>query len=555
METAWRRAAIEVGLRAKPFSAISGPAGATLASALRIGWSMPGPFCFRISDGTLLQLDSECPWVVKQFALDDLMRLEAAASSLAAQVGGPPDLRPLKQFLRSKACKGSPAAAGSLRALGEGGWWTQDRRFNEGLPGVVDPYCRACGPEAPPKHRAPETLPQPVGSLHHRVCACRATQELRDSYKHQDVLSRAQSALHGSDALYQVGVPLLEPRPKVPELEVYWCGGRAPPNDFTFTGHGFTDGAMRGGGPPTAKRAGWAAVLVNEAGLVIAGIYGPCPDAFPTSLRAELQAVIQMLKLALPPLTIWVDNKGVVDGWVKGKTWCCSSSRPAADLWAQFWHLVDDIGTEHLRIEKCKGHATAGDVAAGRASEFTRVANDNADHFAGRGVDCAEHQSPSSAEKARYTEAKRWYQWLMVLCANWPADTQPLDAEVECSLPGLPVVEPMEKACRQAHARANRRMHQLVACNEGKYIRCQMCHERRPASDATYWQEKPCWLDQGSRSEANMANAQEELEEELQVVGTIAQIQATRRKRTAETVARRKCSRRNKAAGESLWIR
>ena len=97
---------------------------------MRIGWSMPGPFCFRMADGTLLQLDSESPWVVKQFALDDLMRLEAAASSLAARVGGPTDLRPLKEFLRSKTCKGSPAVAGSLRALGEGGWWTQARMFN-----------------------------------------------------------------------------------------------------------------------------------------------------------------------------------------------------------------------------------------------------------------------------------------------------------------------------------------------------------------------------------------------------------------------------------------
>ena len=159
-------------------------------------------------------------------------------------------------------------------------------------------------------------------------------------------------------------------------------------------------------------------MLVDEAGLVIAGIYGPCPDAFPTALRAELQAVIQILRMALPPLTIWVDNQGVVDGWAKGKVWCCSSARPAADLWVQFWRLVEDIGTEELRIEKCKGHATAGDVAAGRATEFTRAANDNADHYAGQAADCAEWQSPSTAEKARYQEAKRWYRWLIVLCVR-----------------------------------------------------------------------------------------------------------------------------------------
>ena len=109
-------------------------------------------------------------------------------------------------------------------------------------------------------------------------------------------------------------MPYLRPKPAVPEMQWHWVGGRPATGDFTFTGLGFTDGALVGGAAPTARRAGWAAVLVDESGKVIAGLYGPCPDAFPTSLRAELQAVVQMLRLALPPLTIWVDNKAVVDG-------------------------------------------------------------------------------------------------------------------------------------------------------------------------------------------------------------------------------------------------
>ena len=158
-EIAWRRACYEVGLCHKPFAAIHGPAGATMASARRIGWSMPGPWCYRMADGTILQLDVVCPWVVRQFAMDDLMRVEAASSSLVTRIGGPPDLRPLRAFLASRACKQNSAVAGSLRALGEGAWWTQARMFKEGLPGVADPYCRACGPGAPTATRFPERLP------------------------------------------------------------------------------------------------------------------------------------------------------------------------------------------------------------------------------------------------------------------------------------------------------------------------------------------------------------------------------------------------------------
>ena len=363
MEVAWRRAAIEVGLSENPFSVISGPAGAMLASARRIGWVMPAPLCFRTAEGTLMHLDHVCAWVVRQLAMDDLMRTEAASSSLAARIGGPPDLRPLKEFMRSKTCRENPAVAGSLRALGEGGWWTQARLFEEGVQGVTDPYCRACGPDAPAAARCPERLPRPHGTLHHRCCGCPATASIRGSYKHQDTLARAQSALQGS-ALQCSRVPVLQPRPPVPALESHWAGGRCPEWAFTFTEHGSTDGALKQRSPVSAGRAGWAAMLVDDAGAVIASIYGPCPDVFPTSLRAELWAVIQMLELALPPLTIWVDNKNVVDGWARGKTWCCSSSRPAADLWKRFWWLLEDIG-EGVLLRKCKGHATSADIERG----------------------------------------------------------------------------------------------------------------------------------------------------------------------------------------------
>ena len=153
-------------------------------------------------------------------------------------------------------------------------------------------------------------------------------------------------------------------------------------------------------------------------------MYGPCPDVNPSSLRAELWAVIQILTLAVPPLTVWVDNKTVVDGWAKGPEWCCRSARPAADLWREFWRRIDDIGAEGLHFKKCKGHASEGDVQAGRSTPFLRRGNDNADHFAGRGVDIALHQVPNHQAIESYKEALSWYRWLAVLVEHWPNDVQ-----------------------------------------------------------------------------------------------------------------------------------
>ena len=119
------------------------------------------------------------------------MRKEAAASTLATKIGGPPDLRPLKAFLGSKRAKSNGAASGSLRALGEGGWWTQQRLFNEGK--VADPYCKGCvgGPRGPI-----------IGTLLHRCAGCSLTQGVREEHGDQETVSRAQSELHSQNPLY-----------------------------------------------------------------------------------------------------------------------------------------------------------------------------------------------------------------------------------------------------------------------------------------------------------------------------------------------------------------
>ena len=151
---------------------------------------------------------------------------------------------------------------------------------------------------------------------------------------------------------------------------------------------------MRGGPPAGARRAGWAAILVNVEGEIVHGLYGTCPDEFPTSLRAELWGLLRMLELALPPLCIWIDNQGVIDGWQRGREWCTSAARPAADLWKRVWNLLDDIGGG-VCLKKCKGHASEGDVQAGRSTQFLRKGNEHADHYAGCGVQIAEHMSPA----------------------------------------------------------------------------------------------------------------------------------------------------------------
>ena len=70
--------------------------------------------------GDVLDLLLVCPVQIRLHALNDVRRVEAITSSLAARVGGAPDLEPLFDYLATSRIRASPAA-GALRALGEGG--------------------------------------------------------------------------------------------------------------------------------------------------------------------------------------------------------------------------------------------------------------------------------------------------------------------------------------------------------------------------------------------------------------------------------------------------
>ena len=169
------------------------------------------------------------------------------------------------------------------------------------LPGVEDNLCQVCHGQ--------------VGTLYHRCCGCPGLNNLvAVSTGHKEILHMARSALHCNKPLFQNGVPLLDKPSKPPEFVARWCGGRVC-GDPIFTGNVFSDGSVRGDCGKGDGRSGWAAVRVNEQGEVEFGVHGPCPDFFPSSLRAELWGLLQVLRHALPPVTIWVDNAGVVDGF------------------------------------------------------------------------------------------------------------------------------------------------------------------------------------------------------------------------------------------------
>ncbi len=459
MKAAWTRAMREVALAARPDAAASDPAGALVAAARRVGWRLPTHFAFLTRDGTWLDLRVTCPRTVECYLHDDLDIVQAAGSSISKhavwgvrrggsgqrgggatgshdgivvanaygeldkgqgaevdeRIGYPAELvdnRMVPWFTPTAdrvARKGkgalSTAAAGSIASLAEGGWWTQARLFEAHL--VACPLCKAC-------MAAP-------GTLWHRIGRCNHTADLRRLHANPDMIEHCNA--HHDDPLVVQGVPARPARQPPPPLVIKWVGKHLPADGAIFTGIACTDGAVRAMGPRWLWRAGWSAMLVNKLGELQFGIYGSCPDAYPSSNRAELWAVWQLMRLALPPLVVLTDSAFVVRGFQRGREWCTAATREGADLWRHVWNIHDDIGGG-TRVVKVKAHTSEDDVRNGVIAHGAREGKAQADIWAKAGAAEAARLAPNKSQLRAWRRAAAFIDWAAILAEHWPEDAE-----------------------------------------------------------------------------------------------------------------------------------
>ena len=106
-------------------------------------------------------------------------------------------------------------------------------------------------------------------------------------------------------------------------------------------GTAYTDGALKGF-VPLARRAGWAYVVVDND-IPIWGARGTCSEMCPMVLRSGLRAFLEILRVTVGPIVVYVDNASVVDGAAAGEKWCTRSKRDGADLWRDIWCMLNEL--------------------------------------------------------------------------------------------------------------------------------------------------------------------------------------------------------------------
>ena len=457
MARAWMFAQSTVSGSKRPSLSAGGAAGSFIAALSRVGWRSPSYHSVVTRDGTILNLLNVAPRTTLQYLVDDYAVVASAASDVVSRLtGGPTDqgggyarwhaaddryvkvdekcipwFEPAAAVLNSKwAREQSPEAVASVGAVLEGGWWPQERLFTANL--AADPYCRACCTY--------------VGTFLHRCLECPARRKLRDAACPEALQTAARLSSH--DPLFSLGVPRRPACPPAPPEREYTVG-QVPVQGALAVGHAYTDGAMRGVFSK-AKRAGWA-FIINDGTLPMWGKYGSIGDVYPSALRAELRALLEVLRHTAGGLTIHVDNQEVVDGISRGQGWCCASGREGADLWQNIWAMLLDL--EDVLVVKVKAHLKFVRVLEGAISCHDWCGNSVADEWAKAGCEIASHASSCDWVHEQWTRATAWYRWLVRLAGDWVTDTArsgPCPQNVR-DAPAVPTVRSSTEAAAATH--------------------------------------------------------------------------------------------------------
>ena len=166
------------------------------------------------------------------------------------------------------------------------------------------------------------------------------------------------------------------------------------------TGEAYTDGSSKGG-HWRITRAGWAFVVVDSEGRWRWTAKGTVAGLDCSSFRAELQALLEVLRVTVPPLTIYVDNQAVVDGVNKGEEWCTRSGASCAVLWKKVWAILKDLEGQEVVVQKVKAHTTWIQVLARMITYKNHIGNGWADQAAKEAQSVAEQMSPTQGVRAQ----------------------------------------------------------------------------------------------------------------------------------------------------------
>ena len=445
-----------MALAARPNAKVAGGAGALMASLRRVRWTMPRPDTFRTSEGINLFIGEGTPpkgthaadpralrkWLIDAHEME-VMRASTIAKEINnvegeagygrqkrswreenegakvqyfgetqeevraagiwrrprfATVEGQiiPWLWPMKCIYKAAKRNGSGAAAASMRALVEGGWWCRARL--EAI-GAGDGKCR-CG--------------KAQDIVWHRLAACELTRKEREENLPKEVLEQGIGRVW--DPLYSRGVPARPIPPKILEDES-WFEALATGTEFVADNRVYTDGSAAGWHWRGA-RAAYGAVCYDAHGEARWVLRGICGGPHANIVEAELRAVLEVLRVTVGPVTIMVDNAYVVEGFQKGSAWTTRAGAESAGTWRLVWQKMSEVG-EWVTVHKVKAHTSWWEVMGGNITYMDHKGNTAADRAAKEALKVGMAKAPIKEYNAALARAVLWARWVVKYAGFW----------------------------------------------------------------------------------------------------------------------------------------
>ena len=364
-------ALVVVAAAKNQWSVVYGPASALVVTLGRLGWEVIS--AVEVVDDLVLTIcfEKHSPaWVLGKVRESvhrwRWRRVEAVHSAALGKCrGNGPLWRPILGALNGKDSKNwGPKEKGALRSLVANRQWPQQRLHAAGM--VSDSTCKLC--RDMPNGSVPGTL------LHRHVCP--ALRKFREEFLPEWLSEYIRTNINDlSPVAFLALTRGLVPTPALPSRSsacfdtfswVQECRGDIPCQCTVFT-----DGSLLDNKLPTRCHAlGWAFVVIDEDGSVLASARGVPPEYIDTIQGAELWAIKMALLHITFPKALYTDCESVRTGLYKGFAWAESAKRRYSRVWTSTINMIEELGKI---VHWMPVHITESSVGEVRCSDLERV--------------------------------------------------------------------------------------------------------------------------------------------------------------------------------------